>query len=320
MTVSSSVKKKYQQQMQEQILPLTDGDKADAIYQIDLSNVCSDDELGLNQRTEPIDIPADLISPPEYFYLKKIDQIIPRYIRDRQQSKPTYRNLAGQRVTPTRINSLLAQNLSGKSTRPPSQFYWTDQPDEGYYIAKAKQNLAWFLASTRENYYLVDENSKHRLKFKCPKHDRGPKYGPYPLQVGTRDQAPARLVPILIHINPSNDQAVWYCPRCSKLNSKDYGGSGRALKHTIPRDLRDELAKEDILPIKEWKHKDRIAEIPKLLDAIMNNPGAGFAELDQVTNWPSGTAERIINTQLKDRVELRKGRKGQKGYKVYIKH
>jgi len=263
----------------------------------------------------------------------------PRTVFDKSKSRelPSYKNLAGQRVTPTRINSLLTQN-PGDTYRPSSSFFWWKQTDESYYIAKAKEGLAEFIAETRENYYLVDENSTHRLKFRCPKIGKGDKeqgrlgdcdedeaddvdfnkYGvswtDYPLLMD--------IGPILIHVDPDSDQARWICPRCSKANSKKYRGDGKAIKHNVPRDLRDALAKDGVIPPKVYKYKDRLAEAPKLLALITKNPGVSFYELDHAMGWDSDgkNSERIIMKHLKDKVDLRRGRKGHKGYKVYIKH
>ena len=150
-----------------------------------------------------------------------------------------WRSVIGERVTPTQIISLLTQNLND-TPRSASTFFWRKQTDEGYYIAKAKEGLAEFIAETRENYYLVDENSKHRLKFRCPKigkSDKGQgrlgdcdeddadfnKYG-----ISWTDYPLMDIGPILIHVDPDGDQARWICPRCSKENSKKYREIGRA--------------------------------------------------------------------------------------------
>jgi hypothetical protein len=230
----------------------------------------------------------------------KYRQLCVKFPRD---TTSLWRSGIGERIKPTQIASLLTQNPTG-GTRPASTFFWWKQPDEGYYIAQAKKGLADFLAETHENYYVVDENSEHRLKFDCPNHDHGNRNGA-----------------ILIYINPANDQASWICPKCSYLNSKKYRGDGHAVKHTIPRPLRDELARDGIIPAKEYKHKDRLAETDKLLEVIRKNPGSSFYELDRLMKWDSDgrISERIINQQLKNKVDLKKGRKGQKGYMVHIK-
>jgi hypothetical protein len=247
-----------------------------------------------------------------------------------------WRSVIGERVTPTQIISLLTQNLND-TPRPASTFFWRKQTDEGYYIAKAKEGLAEFIAENRENYYLVDENSKYRLKFRCPKMGKSDKehgrlgdcdedevddadlnkYG-----ISWVDYPLMNIGPILIHVDPDSGQARWICPRCSKENSKKYRGDGKAIKHTVPRALRDALAKDGIIPPKEYKYKDRLAEAPKLLSIITKNPGMSFYELDHAMGWDSDgkNSERIIMKHLKDKVDLRRGRKGHKGYKIYIKH
>jgi hypothetical protein len=298
---------------------------------ITISSEDEDELIALNRRVK-------IEHPKDGWVLFPTDGGEPRFVFDKSKwhEPPNYRNLAGQRVKPTQIHSLLTQNLDGTS-RSASTFFWWKQTDEGYYIAKAKEGLAEFISETRENYYLVDENSKHRLKFRCPelgesdkKHGRlgdcdadeaddvdlnehGMSWVDYPLM---------DIGPILIHIDPDSDQARWVCPRCSKANSKKYGGDGKAVKHNVPRDLREALAKDGIIPPKEYKYKDRLAEAPKLLNLITKNPGMSFYELDHAMGWDSDgrNSERIIMKHLKDRVDLRKGRKGNKGYKVYIKH
>jgi hypothetical protein len=318
---------------------------------IDLSKLVTitseaDDELiELNRRVR-------IEHPKDGWVLFPTESGEPRLLFDKSKwhEPPSYKNLGGQRITPTRIISLLTQNLSGTS-RPASTFFWWKQTDEGYYIARAKEGLAEFVAETRENYYLVGENSKHRLKFRCPKIGKSDKkhgrlgdcdddcdgddcrhddYDDYLDDTDFNEYGVSwvnypvmrEVGPILIHIDPHSDQARWICPRCSKANSKKYRGDGRAVMHNVPRDLRDLLAKEGIIPPKEYKYKDRLAEAPKLLNLITKNPGMSFYELDHAMGWDSDgkNSERIINKHLKDRVELRKGRKEHKGYKVYIKH
>lgn len=191
--------------------------------------------------------------------------------------------------------------------------------------------LPEFIAETRENYYLIDENSKYRLKFKCPELGKSDKtqggFGVY--EDGNEDEEvdcddyddswihypPIGIGPILIHVDPDSGQARWYCPRCSK-------GKDEPVKHTVSRGLRDALAKAGLIPPKEYKYKDRLSEAPKLLSIITKNPGMSFYELDHAMGWDSDgrNSERIINKQLKNKVTLRRGRKGNKGYKVYIKH
>jgi hypothetical protein len=210
---------------------------------------------------------------------------------------------------------LLTQNLSG-SARPANSFPWWKQSDESYYIAKAKQ-VAEFLSNTRDGYYIVEETSSLRLKFKCPKFGS---VGAQSLYYGHKDQAPANFGSISIYINPTNDQASWICPKCTMLNSTACGGDGHPVKHTISRELRADLVKDGVIPEKEFKYADRLAETDKLLKVIRENPGSSFYELDHLMGWDSDgrISERIINQQLKKHVDLKKGRK-HKGFKVYIK-
>lgn len=248
----------------------------------------------------------------------KYRQLCVKFPRD---TTSLWRSGIGERIKPTQIASLLTQNPTG-GTRPASTFFWWKQPDEGYYIAQAKKGLADFLAETRENYYIVEETSEHRFRFVCPDHSHGgTSFNSYPLYVGRKAQYPMNIGPISIYINPANDQASWICPKCTYLNSKKYLGDGHAVKHTITRELRDVLAKDGIIPAKEYKHADRLAETDKLLEVIRKNPGSSFYELDHLMGWDSDgrISERIINQQLKNKVDLKKGRKGQKGYKVHIK-
>lgn len=250
--------------------------------------------------------------PHEWLYCPS-DGEEPRFIYDKSgwHEPPTYKNLAGQRVKPTQIISLLTQNPTD-GTRPASSFFWWKQPDEDHYVTWARAGMAEFLAETRENYYFVDEHSGHRLRFKCPDPTRGGTlYGSHPTDIGS----------IAIYINPANGQAFWICPKCTQLNSKKYGGDGRAVKHPISRELRDELARDGVLPAKIYKHKDRASEKDKLIDVIRRNPGSSFYELDQLMGWGGNgeTSKRVINRHLMNVVDLKKGRKGHKGYKVYIK-
>ena len=174
--------------------------------------------------------------------------------------RPPYKTITSEKVNPTRIISLLSQNLDS-IPRQASTFFWWKQPDEGHYIAKAKEGLAEFIAETRENYYLVPENSILRPRFRCPEignsiKDSGRigdyddedifylneygvdlnkngvdlnKYG----EAWTDRPFYADIGPILIYVNPKNDQALFYCPRCGKANSKRLGGDGKAVKHII---------------------------------------------------------------------------------------
>ena len=161
--------------------PLPEADQKDVVDRIDFSSLrsYSSDETPLNYSEKPC-IPH---LPEEYFYNKKIDVLSPRYVEgfrfeehEKASTSHRYRNLAGQKVKPTRIVSLLTQNPGSitknesyegyafaGSKRPASQIYWWRQPDEGYYEKAAKRNLAFFLAQNEPNYYVVEENSPHRL-------------------------------------------------------------------------------------------------------------------------------------------------------------
>jgi hypothetical protein len=219
-----------------------------------------------------------------------------------------WRSIIGERVTPTQITSLLTQNLN-ETPRPASTFFWWKQPDEGHYIAKAKEGLAEFIAETRENYYLVPENSRLRRKFRCPEMGESFKDDCCRLGYFSGEEEDNEIDDgsdgtwrqqfleqhkgdILIHVNPDNNQAVFYCPRCSKANSKRVGGDGKAVKHTIPRELRDELAKEGRIPPKRYKYHDRLSESGKLLDFIRNNQGMSIYELDQAMGWERQSEKR----------------------------
>jgi hypothetical protein len=239
---------------------------------------------------------------------------------------PPYKTITGACIKPTQINSLLSQNLDGKTTRPPSNFFWWDQTDEGYYKAVAKEGLPELIAATRENYYNIPETSKHRLKFRCPhmgKSDREHgRLGDSDLDIDDailRDDYDGyfrqqflhwQTGDILIHVNPENDQAVFYCPKCSRAE-------GKAIKHAVPRKLRDALAADGIIPFKEYKYKDRLAEADEILKLVHETPGISYYGLDKEMGWPKGTAERVINKHLKDKVRVRKAKKPKKGYGVY---
>lgn len=329
---------------------LTEADEKDVFDRIDLSGLeaYSSDEIGRNHRVGVQDHILGSCAPPEYFYHKKTNLLLPRYIIEREHKAPDYKNIVGQRVTPTRINSLLTQNPSG-GIRPSSQFYWKRQLDESYYTQATNKELASFLAETEPNYYIVEGNSKHRLKFKCPHLPKGFRVDRFAAVIDEEENVhddplledlsctplgPKEMDDLSIYIDPDNDRARWACPRCTEeasqkhmsmeeceiLGHRHQTGSAVAIFHDIPRTLRIELASDRIIPGKEYKYADRLAEIPKLIRYIINNQGASLYEIDNALNWPNGTAERIINTKLKDRVELRKKRKGHKGCKVYIYH
>jgi hypothetical protein len=204
------------------------------------------------------------------------------------------------------------------STRPASFLFLWNQEDEDYYLAEYRRGLPQFTEETHDNFYTVDENSEHRLKFKCPVFGNTAS-NPVFVETDGKEVPVNSIGSILIYINPANDQAEWYCPKCSMFNSKSRGCNGKSVKHSIPRGLRDELVDDGIFPIRGSKHKDRLAE--KLFGIIRDNPGASFYELDHLMEWGTdgrNSSERIINKHLKDRVDLRKRRKG-KGYQVYIR-
>lgn len=214
---------------------------------------------------------------------------------------PTYRNLAGQRVTPTRVSSLLTQNPSGTSTRPASTSPEWDQTDERHYYREAKKSLPQFLAETTESYYMVPELSPLRLLLKCSKYS----------------QATPMDSDIAVHVDPKTSQASFVCPICSHANRKEVGGSGHHVRHAIPREQRQKLEVEGIIPEKKYKYADRASEVDDLLKLISENPGESPFLLDKEMSWPNGTALRLINVQLQNKVRLVKGRKGHKGYRVY---
>jgi hypothetical protein len=335
--VAGKVKQIYRQ-------PFPDADEKDVVDRIDLSNLKLDSS---DESLNYVETPPLQQLPLEYFYNKDLDTLLPRFIVERAEVKPNYKNLAGQRVLPTRINSLLTQNpgpitknnsyegydFTG-SRRPASQFYWWRQPDEGYYLKQYKKNTAFALANSTPGYYVVDGNSPHRLKFKCPHQKKGVPPEGWFIVNPEQDIAVQNLPDISIYIDPDNNRARWACPRCTiessqkhlsfedqkVLGKRYHHGKTFAIFHDIPRPLRIELAEDDIIPGKEYDYKDRKSEAPGLLAYITQNSGLGYNELDKAKGWPHGTAERIINTQLKDKVDIRKKRKGYKGYGIYIKH
>ena len=91
---------------------------------IDLSKLVTitseaDDELvELNRRVR-------IEHPKDGWVLFPTESGEPRLLFDKSKwhEPPSYKNLGGQRITPTRIISLLTQNLSGTS-RPASTFFW----------------------------------------------------------------------------------------------------------------------------------------------------------------------------------------------------
>jgi len=268
------------------------------------------------------------IEQPEKWWINESGESVKQYKDGRLEGNimgtSKYRQLCTKfpqdtprrRGKPTQIISLLTQNLTGDS-RPASTFYWWKQPDEGYYIAHDKRALSEHLAESRENYYLVEETSIYRLKFVCPDSRGGPSFNPYPLYAGSKPQTPANIGPISIYINPANGQASWICPKCTFFNSKEYGGDGCVVKHAIPPDLRDELTRGGVIPQKAVE-----LEADELYRIICRNPGSSFYELDHLMGWNSNGdhSQRIINKHLANKVEMVKGRKKQKGYKIYAKY
>lgn len=244
---------------------------------------------------------------------------------------PPYRTITGEKIKPTQITSLLSQNLEGTSRSPNFCYLW-DQTDEGYYKAEAKKGLPEFIAATRENYYYIPEDSGYRGRFKCPKREEnvrgmGTSSEGEPFSYDNHDdydncddenwRTPTpewKKGDILIYVNPKTGQAEYYCPRCSRANSKYYGGDSKPVKHTIPRKLRDELAADHIIPSKEYKYKDRTLEVDTVLALVTKNPGISYYRLDKESRWPKGTAERLINNHLKGKVRVLKGKRG---YRVY---
>jgi len=238
-----------------------------------------------------------------------------------------HRTILGEKISPTQVISLLSQNLND-TPRPINATPWSTQPDEGYYISELKKGDPEWIATTRENYYCINENSEHRLKFRCPELVKGDRESvnqeflngdkdEYCIlgEDSWLDRPIVDIGDILVYINPANDQAVWHCPRCSKKYNKK-------VTHPLPKNLRTALMKDGTIPSKKYKNKNRLEEAPELLKFIIKHGGMSFYELDQAMGWDTDgrTSERIINKQLKDRVELRKSRKGHKGYRVYIRH
>jgi|APFre7841882654_1041346.scaffolds.fasta_scaffold04211_2 hypothetical protein len=347
-------------QIQKYRPTLPEADEKDVLDRIDLSTLStiSSDESALNHREDFQDPITGFYAPAgyqlEFFYNEKIGRLLPRFVVESARKTPKYINMVGQRVEPTRIISLLTQNpgtvistTEGQygtdgPRRPASQIYWWRQPDEGYYTKEVNKNLVSFLAETEPNYYIVEGNSKHRLKFKCPRQPKGiPHWYDWPddngeLMVDDNEnvELPKEMDDISIYIDPDNDRARWACPRCTAEASRKQMsieeckilGHRHQIRdtvtifHDISRTLRIELASDRFIPGKEYKYKDRLNEAPKLLKYIARNQGMSLNELDKAMEWPHGTAERIITTQLGDKVDLRKGRKGYKGYKAYIYH
>jgi hypothetical protein len=69
----------------------------------------------------------------EYIYLEKAGILVPRYIVESEDRQPDYRNLAGQKITPTQIISLLTQN-PGKVSESRTYEVTTSQDRSGQHI------------------------------------------------------------------------------------------------------------------------------------------------------------------------------------------
>ena len=125
---------------------------------------------------------------------------------------------------------------------------------------------------------------------------------------------------ILIYRNPANGQTIYNCPYCHHLGLKDRYGN--PITHPVSKNLIVALEKDGILPVQERKYKNHLSEADDLFKYIIKNPGLSFYELDQGMGWGSDgrISERLINKQLKDKIDLRKSRKGHRGYKIYIRH
>ncbi len=228
----------------------------------------------------------------------------------------------------TKIISLLTQNNSGPS-RPASFCHKWDQTDEGYYKAKAKEGLAEFIATTRPNYFWVSEDDSERWMFTCPELEKflatvaktrersiesddrtePEPYDNFDYGCGTGGGlAPPRVHrgDILIHVAPKTGQATYVCPRCTYNNKKIFGGNGHPVKHPIDRDLRRELEESGIIPVKEYKYKDRKAEIEAIVDFVNITPqGLTYHTIDKTFAWPKNTAKRLVEKHLKDRVVVK---------------
>ena len=247
-----------------------------------------------------------------------------------------WRTTLGERIKPTQISSLLSQNIDDTSRSPNFCYKW-DQPDEGYYKARAKEGLAEFIADTRSNYYCVPEGAPLRWMFKCPEQRKtmvrvegvpdcsqldesdGCSYFEDCSDYGSghMELPPPKTYngDILIYVNPKTGQAEYICPRCSYNNSKMFGGDGHPVKHPITREMRSVLSEAGIIPSKEYKYKDRTVDVDAIITLVNTNPGISYYRIDQAFGWPKGTAERLIKKQLKGKVKVRKGRKG---YRVYL--
>ena len=239
-----------------------------------------------------------------------------------------WKSSIGERVRPTQIISLLTQNPTG-GTRSPHFCYKWDQTDEAFYRAKAKEGLAEFIADTRPNYFCVPHVSTYRHLFKCPdlekiiaaisaardgsvepELDDDPGYDDDNVDYGCDHfELPPPDVQqgdILIHVDPKTGQATYVCPRCTYNNKKIFGGTGYPVKHPIGRDVRQKLSDAGIIPAKEYKNKDRTVEVDAIINLVDKTPrGIGYYKIDQAFAWPKGTAKRLVEKHLKDRVVVR---------------
>jgi hypothetical protein len=272
--------------------------------------------------------------------ISKYRQLCVEFPRD---TSYLWRTVLGERVKPTQVSSLLSQNLND-TPRPPNFCYKWDQPDEGYYKARAKEGLAEFIADTTPNYYCVPEDSDYRYLFKCPERKKiiaasyvsaSPRFrgsledgdddwsgcDNFDYGGGSFEPAPPKVHwgDILIHVHPKTGQATYICPRCSHNNNKKlYGGTGRPVKHSIDRELRARLSEADIIPAKEYKNKDRTVEIDAIIELVSKFPhGISYYKIDKILTWPKGTAERLIEKYLKNKVVVRQGKHG-KPKRVYL--
>ena len=221
----------------------------------------------------------------------------------------------------------MSQNIDGV-TRSPNFCYKWDQTDEGYYRAEAKKGLPEFIASTRENYYCIPDVSIYRGRFICPKNEKtlfqgsgaiehvnssasyGDDYVPY--WYDDENWAPPtpewKKGDILLYVHPKTGQAEFYCPRCSVKE-------GKPVKHIVHRELRDQLAEDGVIPIKEYKYKNRTLEVDTIMGLVTSSPGISLYRLNREAGWPKGTAERLIKNHLDGKIRVRKGKKG---YRVYL--
>lgn len=246
---------------------------------------------------------------------------------DYHEIYPKCNTLTRPKIKHTQIISLLTQNNSGL-TRPANFCYRWDQTDEAFYRGKAKEGLAEFIAETRPNYFCVPYASKYRYLFKCPDLEKiiatissarggtaeteydDTEYDESNVDYGCGHfELPLPNVQqgdILIHVDPKTGQATYVCPRCTYNNKKIFGGTGYPVKHSIDRDIRQKLSEAGIIPVKEYKNKDRTVEVDAIINLVDKNPrGIGYYKIDQAFAWPKGTAKRLVEKHLRDRVLVR---------------